>query len=210
MNRDLLHHVPGLDYDSQASAGPPSERRGSCMCEDRDRHERAARSDWSNSHNQHNACPTDRRGRRTPETAHAAAASADPMTHAPRPGKRRRQLYARRQAIVEPFFGQIKHNRNIGRVKRAERAAGPGWRLITATHNLRAQAAPPQQRARRRLNHDARTQPRAPTRPTRNDRRQTFLRQPPCNGAGGRAEGEVTSRVQRRVRLEPSRLDRER
>jgi hypothetical protein len=46
-------------------------------------------------------------------------------------------LYRQRQSIVEPVFGQTKHNARIVRFQRrglwASRAE---WRLITATHNL--------------------------------------------------------------------------
>jgi DDE family transposase len=47
------------------------------------------------------------------------------------------QLYARRQTIVEPVFGQIKHNRGADRFARRGRSAVRSeWRLLTATHNL--------------------------------------------------------------------------
>lgn len=46
-------------------------------------------------------------------------------------------LYAQRQWMVEPVFGQIKANRGIGRFKRRGLAAARSeWRLIAATHNL--------------------------------------------------------------------------
>jgi Transposase DDE domain len=39
--------------------------------------------------------------------------------------------------MIEPVFGQTKHNRRIGRFQRRGRAAvRTEWRLITATHNL--------------------------------------------------------------------------
>jgi transposase len=48
-----------------------------------------------------------------------------------------RRLYTQRQALVEPVFGNIKHNRRIDRFKRRGRAAVLSeWRLIAATHNL--------------------------------------------------------------------------
>ena len=48
-----------------------------------------------------------------------------------------RELYAKRQCMVEPVFAQIKANRRIGRFKRRGRAAARSeWRLIAATHNL--------------------------------------------------------------------------
>jgi transposase len=46
-------------------------------------------------------------------------------------------LYRQRQPMIEPVFGQTKHNRGIGRFHRRGRAAvRTEWRLITATHNL--------------------------------------------------------------------------
>jgi hypothetical protein len=47
------------------------------------------------------------------------------------------ELYGRRQPMIEPVFGQTKHNRGMGRFHRRGRAAVRAeWRLITATHNL--------------------------------------------------------------------------
>jgi transposase len=47
------------------------------------------------------------------------------------------ELYAHRQAIVEPVFGQIKSNRGADRFGRRGRSAvRSDWRLLTATHNL--------------------------------------------------------------------------
>ena len=46
-------------------------------------------------------------------------------------------LYRQRQPMIEPGFGQTKHNRGIARFQRRGRAAVRAeWRLITATHNL--------------------------------------------------------------------------
>src|SRR3954449_3038591 len=46
-------------------------------------------------------------------------------------------LYRQRQPMIEPVFGQTKHNRRIDRFQRRGRAAVRAeWRLITATHNL--------------------------------------------------------------------------
>jgi transposase len=46
-------------------------------------------------------------------------------------------LYRQRQPMIEPVFGQTKHNRGIDRFQRRGRAAvRTEWRLITATHNL--------------------------------------------------------------------------
>jgi transposase len=48
-----------------------------------------------------------------------------------------KELYSRRQAMIEPVFADIKQNRRAGRFKRRGRAAVRSeWRLITATHNL--------------------------------------------------------------------------
>ena len=47
------------------------------------------------------------------------------------------ELYRRRQPMIEPVFGQLKHNRGMGRFRRRGRAAVRAeWKLITATHNL--------------------------------------------------------------------------
>jgi hypothetical protein len=49
-----------------------------------------------------------------------------------------KELYLKRQATVEPVFGQIKANRGANRFLRRGRAAVRSeWRLLTATHNLR-------------------------------------------------------------------------
>jgi hypothetical protein len=49
----------------------------------------------------------------------------------------RRELYRKRQAMIEPVFGHTKFNRRIDRFLRRGRAACRSeWRLITATHNL--------------------------------------------------------------------------
>jgi DDE family transposase len=48
-----------------------------------------------------------------------------------------RALYRRRQATIEPVFGELKFNRQIRRFQRRGRAACRSeWRLIAATHNL--------------------------------------------------------------------------
>ncbi len=48
-----------------------------------------------------------------------------------------RQLYRRRQQIVEPVFGQIKEARGIRRfMRRGKTAAESEWKLIAGTHNL--------------------------------------------------------------------------
>jgi hypothetical protein len=58
-----------------------------------------------------------------------------------------RELYRKRQAMIEPVFGHTKFNRRIDRFQRRGRSACRSeWRLITATHNLlklhRNQTAP--------------------------------------------------------------------
>jgi hypothetical protein len=46
-------------------------------------------------------------------------------------------LYTKRQATIEPVFGQLKFNRRIDRFQRRGRsAAGSEWRFAAATHNL--------------------------------------------------------------------------
>jgi transposase len=50
---------------------------------------------------------------------------------------RGKQLYAKRQVMIEPVFAHTKFNRRIDRFQRRGRAAARSeWRLITATHNL--------------------------------------------------------------------------
>jgi Transposase DDE domain len=45
-------------------------------------------------------------------------------------------LYKLRQKLIEPVFGNTKHNRQIVRFQRRGRAAcRTEWRLITVTHN---------------------------------------------------------------------------
>jgi Transposase DDE domain len=47
------------------------------------------------------------------------------------------QLYGKRNAMIEPVFGDTKCNRKIDRFQRRGRAACRSeWRLIMATHNL--------------------------------------------------------------------------
>ena len=47
------------------------------------------------------------------------------------------ELYAKRQTMIEPVFGQTKHNRGITRFQRRGRGAvRTEWRLIAATHTL--------------------------------------------------------------------------
>jgi hypothetical protein len=50
---------------------------------------------------------------------------------------RGRALYARRKAIVEPAFGQIKHARGFRQfLRRGLRAVSEEWALICTSHNL--------------------------------------------------------------------------
>lgn len=50
---------------------------------------------------------------------------------------RGKQLYAKRQGMIEPVFAHTKFNRRMDRFQRRGRAAAQSeWRLITATHNL--------------------------------------------------------------------------
>jgi hypothetical protein len=45
------------------------------------------------------------------------------------------ELYRRRQAIIEPVFGQLKHNRGAARFQRRGRSAARSeWRLLATTH----------------------------------------------------------------------------
>jgi hypothetical protein len=47
------------------------------------------------------------------------------------------ELYRRRQATIEPVFGQIKANRGADRfLRRGRSAVRSEWRLLAATHNL--------------------------------------------------------------------------
>jgi transposase len=49
-----------------------------------------------------------------------------------------RALYKRRAALIEPIFGDTKHNRGFTPfARRGRSAARTEWRLIAATHNLR-------------------------------------------------------------------------
>jgi len=49
-----------------------------------------------------------------------------------------KELYLRRQGIIEPVFGQVKSNRGVNRfLRRGRSAVRSEWRLLTATHNLR-------------------------------------------------------------------------
>ena len=48
-----------------------------------------------------------------------------------------RALYPKRQHLIEPVFGQIKHGRHIrGFMRRGKAAATSEWKLVCGTHNL--------------------------------------------------------------------------
>ncbi len=48
-----------------------------------------------------------------------------------------RALYKKRKTLIEPIFGQVKHNRRIDRfTRRGLAACRAEWRLVMATHNL--------------------------------------------------------------------------
>ena len=50
---------------------------------------------------------------------------------------RGKELYGKRQGMIEPVFAHTKFNRRMDRFQRRGRAAARSeWRLITATHNL--------------------------------------------------------------------------
>lgn len=46
-------------------------------------------------------------------------------------------LYKQRGQLIEPIFGELKHNRGFARFgRRGRSAARTEWRLIAATHNI--------------------------------------------------------------------------
>ncbi|MBN9103353.1 MAG: transposase, partial [Pseudonocardia sp.] len=78
--------------------------------------------------------PTPRTGRRGPLRAGATLVEKMDRKVSNKAG---RALYRRRQAIIEPVFGQIKQARGIRRFLRRGRAAAESeWQLIAGTHNL--------------------------------------------------------------------------
>ncbi|MGH8916892.1 MAG: transposase, partial [Actinomycetes bacterium] len=78
--------------------------------------------------------PTPRTGRRGPLRADATLVDKMDRKVSHKTG---RALYRRRQAIIEPVFGQIKEVRGIRRFTRRGRAAAESeWQLIAGTHNL--------------------------------------------------------------------------
>src|SRR5882762_7657244 len=80
----------------------------------------------------HNSTP--RTGKRGPLRAEATSVEKMDRKVSNKTG---RALYKRRQAIIEPIFGQIKQARGIRRFSRRGRAAAESeWQLIAGTHNL--------------------------------------------------------------------------
>ena len=78
--------------------------------------------------------PTPRSGRRGPLRADASLVERMDRKVSRNQG---RVLYRRRQAIIEPVFGQIKDVRGIRRfMRRGKAAADSEWKLIAGTHNL--------------------------------------------------------------------------
>jgi len=78
--------------------------------------------------------PTRRTGRRGPLKKDATL--VDKMDRKVS-NKRGRALYKRRQAIIEPVFGQIKDTRGIRSfMRRGKPAADSEWKRICGTHNL--------------------------------------------------------------------------
>lgn len=78
--------------------------------------------------------PTPRTGRRGPLRADATAVDRMDRKVSNKAG---RELYRRRQHIVEPVFGQIKDPRGIRRfMRRGKAAVESEWKLIAGTHNL--------------------------------------------------------------------------
>jgi len=78
--------------------------------------------------------PTPRTGRRGPLRADASLVDKMDRKVSRKAG---RAIYRRRQAIIEPVFGQIKDARGIRRfMRRGKAAAESEWKLIAGTHNL--------------------------------------------------------------------------
>jgi transposase len=78
--------------------------------------------------------PTPRTGRRGPLKKDATLIEQMDRKVSSKAG---RDLYKRRQAIIEPVFGQIKDVRKIRSfMRRGKQAADSEWKLICGTHNL--------------------------------------------------------------------------
>jgi transposase len=81
-----------------------------------------------------NKNPRPRNGRRGPLPASASAVEKMDRKVSTKAG---RALYAKRQQLVEPVFGQIKDGRGFRRfMRRGRTAADSEWKLIMGTHNL--------------------------------------------------------------------------
>src|SRR5215207_3754210 len=78
--------------------------------------------------------PNPRSGRRGPLRSDASLVDKMDRKVSRKAG---RAVYRRRQAIIEPVFGQIKDARGIRRfMRRGKAAADSEWKLIASTHNL--------------------------------------------------------------------------
>lgn len=78
--------------------------------------------------------PTPRTGTRGPLRANATSMEKMDRKVSTKTG---RELYRRRQQMVEPVFRQIKEPRGIRRfMRRGKAAADSEWKLIAGTHNL--------------------------------------------------------------------------
>lgn len=78
--------------------------------------------------------PEPRLGRRGPVPKNATLLQRMDRKVSTKAGKR---IYSRRQAMIEPVFGQIKHGQGItGIPRRGRQAAAAEWKLIAASHNI--------------------------------------------------------------------------
>ncbi len=86
--------------------------------------------------------PTPRTGRRGPLKKDATLTDRMDRKVSAKKGN---ALYRRRQQIIEPVFGQIKHARGIrGFSRRGKAAADSEWQLICGTHDERQEREPDQ------------------------------------------------------------------
>lgn len=78
--------------------------------------------------------PAPRLGKRGPVPKNATLVQRMDRKVSTKAGKR---VYRRRQAMIEPVFGQIKHGQGItGIPRRGTQAAAAEWKLIAASHNM--------------------------------------------------------------------------
>ncbi|MBS1905665.1 MAG: transposase [Actinobacteria bacterium] len=78
--------------------------------------------------------PEPRLGRRGPVPQGATLVQRMDRKVSTKAGK---QVYRRRQAMIEPVFGQIKHGQGITAIpRRGKHAAAAEWKLIAASHNI--------------------------------------------------------------------------